>query len=1005
MSSLSLPKVIHGKRSPADLERENFEKTQSTAITKAINSTESPVKEKHARSTILGTYQECGAGMFWGVVSKIPLQGNPITCWKFCHVLHKLLRDGHPNVVLDSLKFCSHLNDLGKLWGHLKDGYGKLISAYTKLLVQKLNFHKKNPRIPGTLMMSDETLSRICGSDVNSYFELACDMLDYMDEILTLQHLVFSSLDMSRSNSMTNTGQCRLAPLILCIQDSCQLYDYLVKSLFKLHSSLPPDTLSGHRDRFLVCYRKLKEFYHHSGNLQYFKNLVQVPVLPDEPPNFLIAADFSKHVKPVAVVPGESEPDVETPEVESTGFLIDTTQSEASDESDKFDQAFGDASLGNSFNFNGAPPPPPEPDERDMLIERLMREINQLREELERVKAEDFRIISMLKEKVEKLEEDIRRLMAERDEQKKEKEVLLVQVEAAKKNTAASAKLADVEKQVKASDEKFKKMKDIYTKLREEHVQLLRNHAEANKQLSSEKKAVEEKEQAVKKTEIELHKISEERKVIEATLQKSADDVTSQLAQVTGKSAELEKQKEELEERLRKLKEEQESLEKQLEQSQSQGQSLQQQLELTISEKKSTEEELNNKLSDLHRRVIEKCVAEGRIVIEDAVDQYENPTFSQATCTAEFLLTRAQPVLQKLKTLQESSDKYNNDTSSLDEYVQSITNFCHHLGDCVIHGIATSHSAQIEPGEELSSACKVAGEDGLKVLGSVEKNDTASLRTDINSLTSRVQRIIGLAEALVPKMEDVKVGEIGDMVDEEIDATTKAIEQAAARFEELMHSARAESSGLQLEVNERIIDSCTALMKAIRILVERSKNLQKEIVGQGRGTQSAKEFYKKNHRWTEGLISAAKAVGWGANALVEAADKVVKGEGKFEELMVCSNEIAASTAQLVVASKVKADRGSERLKQVSEASKGVSVATGNVVASAKTGAEMIEDQNLMDFTKLSLHQTKKLEMQTQVHVIELETLLEKERVKLGNLRKQHYQLAGESEGWEQDQAS
>ena len=48
---------------------------------------------------------------------------------------------------------------------------------------------------------------------------------------------VFGSLDMSRANSMTNSGQCRLAPLILCILDSCQLYDYLVRSLFNLHSS------------------------------------------------------------------------------------------------------------------------------------------------------------------------------------------------------------------------------------------------------------------------------------------------------------------------------------------------------------------------------------------------------------------------------------------------------------------------------------------------------------------------------------------------------------------------------------------------------------------------------------------------------------------------------------------------------------------------------------------------------------------------------------------------
>lgn len=38
----------------------------------------------------------------------------------------------------------------------------------------------------------------------------------------------------------------------------------------------------------------------------------------------------------------------------------------------------------------------------------------------------------------------------------------------------------------------------------------------------------------------------------------------------------------------------------------------------------------------------------------------------------------------------------------------------------------------------------------------------------------------------------------------------------------------------------------------------------------------------------------------------DAADLVVQGKGKFEELMVCSHEIAASTAQLVAASKVGA---------------------------------------------------------------------------------------------------
>ena len=46
---------------------------------------------------------------------------------------------------------------------------------------------------------------------------------------------VFSSLDQSRSVSNTRSGQCRLAPLIPCIQDSASIYDLTVRIMFNLH--------------------------------------------------------------------------------------------------------------------------------------------------------------------------------------------------------------------------------------------------------------------------------------------------------------------------------------------------------------------------------------------------------------------------------------------------------------------------------------------------------------------------------------------------------------------------------------------------------------------------------------------------------------------------------------------------------------------------------------------------------------------------------------------------
>ena len=49
-----------------------------------------------------------------------------------------------------------------------------------------------------------------------------------------------------------------------------------------------------------------------------------------------------------------------------------------------------------------------------------------------------------------------------------------------------------------------------------------------------------------------------------------------------------------------------------------------------------------------------------------------------------------------------------------------------------------------------------------------------------------------------------------------------------------------------------------------------------------------------------------------------------------------------------------------------------------------------------DATNLTLHQAKRLEMESQVRVLELEKELEQERHRLMALRKHHYSLEGEN---------
>lgn len=109
---------------------------------------------------------------------------------------------------------------------------------YCRLMITKLTFHERNPTIPGNLAIGEQNdIRRLFNDNLDAYFQLCIELLDYMEELLGLVEIVFTSLDQSRANSMTTVGQCRLHPLILCVQDSSLLYDYIVKVLFKLHES------------------------------------------------------------------------------------------------------------------------------------------------------------------------------------------------------------------------------------------------------------------------------------------------------------------------------------------------------------------------------------------------------------------------------------------------------------------------------------------------------------------------------------------------------------------------------------------------------------------------------------------------------------------------------------------------------------------------------------------------------------------------------------------------
>ncbi|XP_052609941.1 huntingtin-interacting protein 1 isoform X3 [Peromyscus californicus insignis] len=981
---------------------------ETVSVNKAINTQEVAVKEKHARTCILGTHHEKGAQTFWSVVNRLPLSSNAMLCWKFCHVFHKLLRDGHPNVLKDSLRYKNELSDMSRMWGHLSEGYGQLCSIYLKLLRTRMEYHTKNPRFPGNLQMSDRQLDEAGESDVNNFFQLTVEMFDYLECELNLFQTVFNSLDMSRSVSVTTAGQCRLAPLIQVILDCSHLYDYTVKLLFKLHSCLPADTLQGHRDRFMEQFTKLKDLFQRSSNLQYFKRLIQIPQLPENPPNFLRASALSEHISPVVVIPAEvSSPDSE-PVLEKDDLMdMDASQQNLFD--NKFDDIFGSSSSSDPFNFNNQNGV--SKDEKDHLIERLYREISGLTGQLDSMKTESQRAMLQLKGRVSELEaelaeqqhlgrqatDDCEFLRTELDELKRQRE----------DTEKAQRSLTEIERKAQANEQRYSKLKEKYSELVQNHADLLRKNAEVTKQVSvarqaqvdleREKKELEDSfarvsDQAQRKTQEqqdvlenlkhELATSRQELQVLHGNLETSAQSEAKWLTQI----AELEKEKG--------------SLAAAAAQREEEFSTLRDQLESTQIKLASTQESMCQQVKDQRKILLAGIRKAAEREIQEALSQLEEPALISCAGSTDHLLSKVKAVSSCLDQLEKDRSQYLSCPEDISELLHSVTLLAHLTSDTIIQGSATSLRAPPEPADSLTEACRQYGRETLAYLSSLEEEEPME-KADVTAMRNCLSKIQAIGEDLLPRGLDIKQEELGDLVDKEMAATSAAIEAATTRIEEILSKSRAGDTGVKLEVNERILGSCTSLMQAIKVLVVASKDLQKEIVESGRGTASPKEFYAKNSRWTEGLISASKAVGWGATVMVDAADLVVQGKGKFEELMVCSHEIAASTAQLVAASKVKANKGSLNLTQLQQASRGVNQATAAVVASTISGKSQIEETDSMDFSSMTLTQIKRQEMDSQVRVLELENDLQKERQKLGELRKKHYELAGVAEGWEE----
>ena len=135
---------------------------------------------------IVFSHQAKSSHGFWSTLKLQPLLHDEVVCFKALITIHKLLRDGHPAVLRESLNEETYLKTLANppMRSRAK-GYLDLIQSYVRFLLIKLEFHRTHPEFSGN-MSYDDYVSLRRANNPNEGYTTVIELMQLQTEVLNL---------------------------------------------------------------------------------------------------------------------------------------------------------------------------------------------------------------------------------------------------------------------------------------------------------------------------------------------------------------------------------------------------------------------------------------------------------------------------------------------------------------------------------------------------------------------------------------------------------------------------------------------------------------------------------------------------------------------------------------------------------------------------------------------------------------------------------------------------
>lgn len=203
----------------------------------------------------------------------------------------------------------------------------------------------------------------------------------------------------------------------------------------------------------------------------------------------------------------------------------------------------------------------------------------------------------------------------------------------------------------------------------------------------------------------------------------------------------------------------------------------------------------------------------------------------------------------------------------------------------------------------------------------------------------------------------------------------------------------------EMNFDEMILEAAKSIAAATSALIKAASAAQRELISSGKVSRTPLTS-SDDGQWSEGLISAARLVAAATHSLVESANALIQGLSSEEKLISSAKQVASSTAQLLVACKVKADPDSESTKRLQAAGNAVKRATDNLVRAAQQAIQHEEERSLVLNRRIVGGIAQEINARSEVLRIEKE--LEEARGRLTAIRQAKYRNRSDTSDVETD---